>query len=454
MKWIFLALMLALIPAMAGWLRANQRHLPRVMMALGFMQFVIGLFHLTIAPISWASWPGFAKGFELSLVDAVAVALILSAPPGKRTAHIRWPVLLYASVVLFSATQTSVPIPTLFYVWQLARMALLITAVAVSCRDPRTPSALVLGLIAGLSLQALISLKDHLGGVLQAAGSFGHQNLLGMLTHFVVFPSFALLLASRARWMWVGPLAGIAVAILTASRATIGLAAIGIVLLLGLSMMRRPTKRKTSVAIAGVIGLAIAAPLAAGTLGARFNEEPQQGGYDERAAFERAATAMLHDHPLGVGANHYVIVANTQGYSDRAGVAPVFGSRSAHVHNAYLLSAAEMGYLGTITFTIMMLWPVVVALRSAWRFRRDPRGDMLLGLAVTLIIVALHCLYEWVFVTYNPQYMYGLTVGMIAGIAAQMGYWQPARPRRRIVATGTQDVDDVQDAAVPAVHKI
>lgn len=444
MKWLILIVVLGLLPVGIGWLRANQRHLPRVMVALGILPFVTGSLHLIIAPISWAMWPGFVKGLEISLIDAMSVALILSAPRSKRIAHLRWPIGIYTVIVLISATQTNVPMPTYFYAWQLLRVMLLVTAVAVSCRDPRVPQALVLGLVLGLTYQAFMSLKEHAGGALQAAGTFGHQNQLGMLTHFVVFPSLAILLATKkVKWMWLGPLSGMAVAILTASRATIGLAGGGFVLLLLLSILRRPTSRKTTVAITGVVALAIAAPLALGSLGARFNKAPIDGDYDERAAFERAAKAMLHDHPLGVGGNHYVIVANTMGYSDRAGVAPTYNSRGAHVHNAYLLSAAETGYAGFIAFTTMMLWPIVVAMRCAWRFRRDPRGEVLLGLSVTLTIAALHSMYEWISVTYNTQYMYALAVGLIAGIAQQMGFW--AAPKRRARATPAPPLDDKHD---------
>lgn len=443
MKWVALLVVMALLPAAIGWLRVNQRHLPRVMVALGIMEFVGGLLHLTIAPISWAYWPGYVKGMELSLIDAFSVVLILSAPPRARVAHLRWPMIVYLLVVLVSATQTSVPMSTLFVVWQLLRMILLITAVAISCRDERTPHALALGLALGMAFQAVMSVKDHLGGAIQAGGTFGHQNQLGMLTHFVVFPSLAILLATRkVKWMWLGPLSGMAVAILTASRATIGLAAAGFVLLLVISILRRATSRKTTVAISGVIALVIAAPLALGALGARFDKHPLGDDYDERAAFERSAKAMMHDHPMGVGANNYVIVANSAGYSDRAGVAPIFSSRSAHVHNAYLLSGAETGYVGMVAFATMLLWPIVVALRCAWRFRRDPRGDILLGLAVTLIIVSLHSFYEWIFVTYNTEYMYALAVGLIAGIARQMGYWGKPRGARRAPPPAPPETDE------------
>ena len=430
MKWVALLAVLGMLPVLIGWLRTNRRHLPRVMMVFGALPFVTSTWHLLIAPISWAYWPGFVKGAEVTLIDALAIALIAATPRKFRRVHLRWPLIAYTALVLLSLLQNDVPISTFFYVWQLARMVLVLSAVAMTCRDPKAVRGLILGLILGICFQAVMSLKAHAQGAIQAAGTLGHQNLLGMLTHFVIFPSLAMLLATKkSRWLWLGPIAGLTAVVLTASRATIAFSAIGVVLTLLLSMMRQPSGRKTTVALAGVLSLVVAAPVAYATLGARFSKPSDTGDYDERAAFERAAKAIVHDHPLGVGGNHYVIVANTQGYSDRAGVAAVFGSRSAHVHNAYLLSAAETGYAGLVAFVLMLVWPVIVALRCAWRYRRDPRGDVLLGLAVALVMVSLHSLYEWIFVLYVTQYMYAIAVGLIAGIAAEMGFWAPRRKR-------------------------
>jgi O-antigen ligase len=447
MKWIALLIVLGLLPVLTGWLRTNRRHLPRVMMVFGALPFVTSTWHLLVAPISWAYWPGFVKGAEVTLIDALAIALIFSTPRKFRRVHLRWPVIAYTALVLLSMLQNDVPMSTFFYVWQLARIVLVLTAVAMTCRDPRAVRGLILGLILGICFQAVMSLKAHAQGAIQAAGTLGHQNLLGMLTHFVIFPSLAMLLATKkSRWLWLGPVAGLTAVVLTASRATIAFSAAGVVLTLLLSMMRKPSGRKTTVALAGVLSLVVAAPVAYATLGARFSKPSDTGDYDERAAFERAAKAIAHDHPLGIGGNHYVIVANTQGYSDRAGVAPIFGSRSAHVHNAYLLAAAEIGYVGVVAFVLMLVWPVIVALRCAWRFRRDPRGDVLLGLAVALMMVSLHSLYEWIFVLYVTQYLYAIAVGLIAGIAAEMGYWAPRRNR---VAAAPDDSEAVESLAEP-----
>ena len=119
---------------------------------------------------------------------------------------------------------------------------------------------------------------------------------------------------------------------------------------------------------------------------------------------------------MGVGANQYVVVANTQGYSERAGVIWNWNSRSAHVHNTYLLVAAETGWLGLITFVSLLIAGIVQGLRYAFKDRRDPRGDIVLGCTMAIVTATGQIFYEWVFVTYQAQYVFVISLGIIAGL--------------------------------------
>jgi O-antigen ligase len=254
--------------------------------------------------------------------------------------------------------------------------------------------------------------------------------MLGLATHFVAYPALAVLLASKRGWV---PLAGaglgVLVAILTASRATIGLVGAGYALTIVLSCARMMTARKTAAAVFALVGLAAATPLAIMSLDRRYEAigSPSQG-YDERAAFEKAALLILDENPFGIGPNQYVTVANSQGYSARAGVAWNSGSRAAHVHNTFLLVAAETGYVGLITFAVLVLRALWVGLRGAFRFRKDPRGELLLGVGVGLLMAIVHSFYEWVLVLSPLQFLMGINMGLIAGLAMNLGYW-----KRRVV---------------------
>jgi O-antigen ligase len=126
---------------------------------------------------------------------------------------------------------------------------------------------------------------------------------------------------------------------------------------------------------------------------------------------------MWSDHPMGVGANQYVVIANTGGYSQRAGVIWTSASRGTNVHNTYLLIGAETGYFGLSTYLILLLSGIFTAMRSAWTRPRTPDGEISLGAAVVFIVVAMHCFYEWVFVDWVIQYLFAIVLGITAGIS-------------------------------------
>jgi O-antigen ligase len=219
-------------------------------------------------------------------------------------------------------------------------------------------------------------------------------------------------------------LSGCIIAVMTTSRATLGLAVAGMGLIFLVSARRKMTGRKAGVGVAAVVVFIILGPIALASFHERFTEVPLSNGYDERAAFIRAAEAIVDDHPFGVGTNNYVVIANIGGYLERAGVANRYASRNAPVHNVYWLTAAETGYLGLAALLFLFFQPLKAALVCGWRHREDDRGDLLLGLGVSLLILYIHCYFEWIFMLAPVQFIFAMTLGMIAGLTQQLGYWQ------------------------------
>ena len=168
-----------------------------------------------------------------------------------------------------------------------------------------------------------------------------------------------------------------------------------------------------------VIGL-----VAASSLERRFATDPLLD-YDERAALVSASARMLSDFPMGVGGNNFGLVNNTLGYAEEAEIA--WTSRAAIVHNIYWLTLAETGYLGFFALVILLIRPLFVALRCGWRNRRDERGDLLIGFGTSLLIIYIHSYFEWVLFYTQAQYIFAMTIGMVAGLAQQLGYWRTAK---------------------------
>lgn len=421
-KWIFLVTLLLSIGPLSVWISRHPGKRNLVWTVFGFLAVQHGPLHMYVAPISWAMWPGFVKGAEVSLIDAIALSIFLTQK-AERPFPLRFTFAAYVAVVLLTSLQAATVQPSLFYAWQTSRVffVALVVSRAVST-DPRVVAPLLRGMGYALLLVLMFAMRDRIFfGVLQATGGFAHQNQLGMITHFIALPFMALLLAGGSGWLTaVAPVAGLLVALLTASRGTIGVLCAGYGVVLLLSLLRRRSARKLKVLTVSLVIAAVAAPLAIVSLESRMNGLPLIAPDGERLAFERAASMMVADHPFGVGRNQFVVVANSQGYYERAGVAARAGSRGGHVHNLYWLALAETGYLGLVAYVVMLLHPVLLALRVAWIDRTSWRGEIALGLGAALLAVYVQSFVEWVFVGFQAQYLFGLTSGIAVGLSQSL----------------------------------
>lgn len=440
MRYVGLLLFLICIPLLAGAFKSNPAARRWGWLAIGASPYIYGWGHLSVSIVSWAYWPGYVKGLIVALPDLLAIAFLFSTSRQAIRPAVMVAFAAYIFAVALSMTMSDLPFASFQYVWQLIRVFLVAVAVARISAGSDAPRHIVYGMCYGVIFQAYFSIVQHFGhGVVQASGTMGHQNLLGMITHFALFTALALILAGdRAVTLKIGVLAALIAIALTGSRGTVGFAGGGVVALILLSLLRRPTAKKMQVAGAGTAILLLMAPIAYATLETRFAKSSDDGTYDERAAFKRAARAMWSDHAFGVGANEYVIIANTKGYSSRAGVIWNSGSRSANVHNTYLLVAAETGWPGIITFILLFLVTVVTALRAAWSRPVTRDKELLLGVAMALMVVSLHILYEWIFVIEATQYLFAIMLGMTMGLGVFRPSKSTASPQRL--------------AAIPTVH--
>lgn len=418
-KWIIFAIGLAFILPAAQWLRQNPRHVPVAWMLFGFLPFS---YNPRISLIDWSGWPGYVLGVQITGIDLLSLILFLVLPPARRPAPFRVVMILYFVAVTVSVFQAEVAMAAAFYPLQLLRIYFVYIVVRRASSDVGTLDRILTGMAAGLCLQVALAAWQKAQGVVQPGGSFADKNLLGLISEFAIFVPFALMMAGKRGWQFnVAPVAGAVIGVLTASRAAVGLAAIGFVAVFLLSSLRGWTTRKARVLLGGLLAVAVLTPIAVTSFEKRFAQE-RVGGADERAMFNNVTTMILADHPFGIGANNYVVVANSGGYSERAGIP--WTSALAIAHNIYGLTAAETGYPGVIAFLLLWFRVIIVSFRCAWMYTKDIRGDMLLGLGVTLLVVGIHNAYEWVFMIYNVQYLFGITAGLIAGLAEQLGYWR------------------------------
>jgi O-antigen ligase len=431
MKWAFLIVTAALVWPLSIRLRSNPDRRLRAFAVLAFLPFVLSTMHLYWAVINW-KWVGYVKGAEVSLLDFIALSLYLSLPRPEGRLPFRRSMAIYLAVTALSAIQAMFPVAALFYPLQLGRVFLVCATVYRGvCTDRRVPEAVLKGLAAGMFVELAFAGWQRAHGVLQAPGTFASQNLLGMISQFVIFPFFATMLGGRrGRLAPAVVAAGLVIAVLTASRGTIVLDCLGFATVFVLSAVGQWTPRKTKILWAGVAVMALFAFYAASSLQQRFHGGAELGLSEEdseRLVFKKAAAQMLADHPMGVGANHFTVVANLGGYFTRAGEQWSSG-RASNVHNVYWLVAAETGYLGLVAFVAFIVLPLIAAFRCGFSHRGKPSGDLLLGLGSALLVVYIHSFEEWIFVVLESQYLLAIVIGLVAGLTQELHYWHAGAP--------------------------
>jgi hypothetical protein len=406
-------------PALTGLLRSQPRYLVHTCFLLGASIFLIAT-RLWAAPIPWPAWPGPVKGIEVSFVDGISVALIMSTKGVRIPVTVKLSFLIYCFAIVISTFSAFQPEAATFYAWQVVRTALLLVAIARVCvTERRAPVALFAGLGVGLMYEAVLVIMQYLRGVDRPGGNFGHPNFLALAADFAVFSTLSLMLGSR-RLLWPAAtiLAGFITALLGGSRAALGLFAIGVILTTLLSIRHKKSSRKY--AFAGALALLMIASAPVMMWAASRRTEAVKASSDaERAAMKVAARMIIADHPFGVGANQYVVVANTGGYSARAGVAWNEDNRAAPVHDTYYLITAELGFIGLIGLLGILGSFIMLGLKCFRRHFPDESGELVPGLLATMILVAIHINFEFVFMDFTLHYLFAIAAGMLVAVAAR-----------------------------------
>ncbi len=456
MRFVGILLIIASLPAFIALLRANPKTLKYVYFAIGAAPLSLSLLNVDASFYNLANVTYYSKGLVVTLLDTLCLAILLTTAKPLRKLPFVGLFVFYIVAICLSVFQADGFMASFSYAFQLMRVFVVFAAVANIVQRPGAIKYIAFGMAASVMIQGVLTIGDRAGGSLQASGSLGHQNLLGMMLHFITLPLLALLMAgNKSKLMMAGVAAGLLAVALGASRGSIGFLGLGIAIMFVLSLARHTTSRKFSIIGFSLVVMVATSPIVYAGLQERFTTINNSGDYDERAAFERAANLMWDDYPMGVGANRYTIVAITEGYSERAGVAWAYGSRSAKVHNLFLLTAAETGWPGLIAILGLFIWPIVRGLQFAFSNRRDPRGDIVLGSTAACIILVFHCLYEWVFVLSMMQYIYAINLGMMAGLIRQRSREANAAKLRKLrPGTGSAHQQDEPEPVIAGLKNV
>src|SRR5688572_11316287 len=105
MKWVFLAVAICGALSVPVWIRSKPEYSRWMWTAFGVLPFVLYPLHFYMALRSWPTWSGHVKGIEVTVLDLLAIGLLLSLPPRRYPLPFKFPALLYAATVLLACFQ-------------------------------------------------------------------------------------------------------------------------------------------------------------------------------------------------------------------------------------------------------------------------------------------------------------------------------------------------------------
>ncbi len=416
MRFVALAIIIACLPIIIGWIGQDVRRRDLAILMAGMLMLCTGPIDPSAALLVWPAWQGLSKGIFLSVIDCIAIALIATRP--KQNMYRPFIILfaVFAFPILLSVTQAPVKQASFFLVAQILQMILFYIAFSGELRRPTAITSLLKGVSLGLMIQAGYVISQKASGAIQASGTMAHQNILGIIVELAALPLLAAVLeGERSKLIYGGLLSALIIIAGGGSRGTMLYFAIGAALVLILSLIRRNTARKWQMLGMSALACLLAAPLAVNTLNERFGGASVIQQETERAAFERAARAMAADNWLGVGANNFVSVNNLQGYAARAGLDWAPSLRSKPAHNAYLVARAETGWAGELALIVLLVGLIVTGLRTAFRTRKLPVLGIPVGCAAAVTAAAFHSNYEYAIYLLETQRFLFMNAALIAG---------------------------------------
>lgn len=415
MKWLLLALALAIAPTATARARRDVRTRELLAVLVGFLPF----FNIDLNIISDPTYRGDTRGLELSLVDLVAWMLMAALPRARKTPY-RLVVIPFITIAFASALWAARPMFAIFGAIKFVRLFVLCIAAERIVRA-NLGGSLLRGLAAGVVYVCVIAFKQrYLEGMMQVHGPFVHQNGIGMTADMVTPGLVGLALAGYGGRLALAGIAGGALAIvLSLSRGALLMMPMAWAMVYVGSLRRQVTGRKLLALALALAAASVVLIKAMDSLVDRFSNAPDASRH-ARDLFEASAHAMLDEHPLGIGLNQFSYVQAHDGYADRFEIPEI--DRDGIVHNIYRLTGAELGYLGLWSFELMLATPLVLALltlRRHWK-RKDPRVDLMLGLAASLTVTYLHSTLEWAMrITPIAQVLW-LGFGFVAGLATSL----------------------------------
>lgn len=422
---------------------------------------------------------GTSRGFEIAILDVLAVSLLVSSILVPRRGESRgfWPpsfgfMLLFFAYACFNVSISEPRLFSLFELFRMFRGLILVLAVAFYVRSERELRIFIVGLALLVCYEGLLALKQrYLEGIHRVPGTVIESNSLSVLlctTAPVMVAALTSQLSKKLKLLCACaiPLALVA-EIMTISRAGVTIMAL---VLFGATISTikfRITPRTIGMTLVIILGVAGLAAKSWNTLAQRFGSSTMEEEYGNkknmgRGYYIRMAKAIAHEYFFGVGLNNWSYwVSNKIGPQHGYKFVPYKGTdrepstivpsdsnvdeaQAAPAHNLGALTVGELGIPGLVLFTFV--WLRWFQMGASFIFLRspDPLRRLPVGIFFGFCGMFLQCLTEWVFRHLPLYYTFHVMLGVLMSL-----YYLKRQERRAALAETQQALEPEPEEDLP-----
>jgi O-antigen ligase len=376
--------------------------------------------------LSMEYYRGPDRGFEVNLTDLICVALILTLIFKHHTELKLWPkntgiMFLIFTISIVSIMNANQPILSLFTLFKMAKFYLLFWCLSNHIHCGKGQNEVIAGFIlSGLFVTALAVQQKYLHGIYRVHGPFDHSNTIPLYLNMFapILLAWLMTTANIQRWQLLLGLLSV-LGMTFAVVATFSRAGTALNVLAMISVIAYVMFRKRGIRVSVISGLFMAALILGGSLAAdsiinRIKNAPVESE-QARDEFNEIARLMAEDNIFGVGLNHFSHqLTNTDKYRENLDVMSN-EEQGGVAHHIYLLTAAELGYIGLVSFVILLLRFHFIAFWNSFNKKEDV-GAIFFAILVGLTSLHASGFLEWAFRITPVTYMFAITAALLTGM--------------------------------------
>ncbi len=352
---------------------------------------------------------GTSRGMEISLIYFIALILLLTITYLKGIRRLFpewgcWIYLLYFFYSSFSLSNSADRLLSFFELWKMLMIYLVFLAVYHYLEYNFGDIEVVMyGFLAIVIFCGLLVVWQHLNGIYQAYGVFPHRNSMAMAMNMLGMILLAHCLGKSGLfldkiYLFAFALTAMSV-VFSYSRGALACFPIGATLVVGFSLVNRPTFRKLylvyTLGAAGLLLLFLFLPKVI----ERFETAPEKSK-TTRVEFAECAMNMIKDCPwIGIGINNWGIKINPPyEYSEKRREDNKMPEdyQDGIVETVYLLVGAECGIPCLVIFIFFLLYYLFSCIVLMIRLKHTSFFYFPVGVLGGLVNISLQSTLEWV----------------------------------------------------------